>query len=352
MRHFSYLDETDRARLFLREPEPVDADADPAQLAVALGATLYLPATRPRLATDIARQGAAGARSMVVCLEDAIADDEVVGAEGHLARQISELVESGATLPLLFVRVRAAPQIAALVSALGPYARALTGFVLPKFGAAVGPELLDEVAKAGDRIGRRLYAMPVLESAEIAHVETRLTALMRIRQVLDAYRDQVLAVRIGGTDLSSAYGLRRPSDVTIYDVRVLADVIADIVNLFARADGGWVATGPVWEYFGIAGLRREAELDRVNGLIGKSVIHPAHVRIVNALYAVTAEEYADARDVLTTVADGGAAASPFGNKMNEGKPHAAWARRTLLRATAFGVLRDGVGHAELAGAGP
>jgi hypothetical protein len=38
--------------------------------------------------------------------------------------------------------------------------------------------------------------------------------------------------------------------------------------------------------------------------------------------------------------------------MNEGKPHAAWARRTLLRATAFGVLRDGVGHAELAGAGP
>jgi hypothetical protein len=36
--------------------------------------------------------------------------------------------------------------------------------------------------------------------------------------------------------------------------------------------------------------------------------------------------------------------------MNESKPHAAWARRTLLRARAFGVAREDVSFVDLLGA--
>ena len=44
---------------------------------------------------------------------------------------------------------------------------------------------------------------------------------------------------------------------------------------------------------------------------------------------VSHEEYLDAMAIAGNTA-GGAAASPYRNKMNEMKPHQAWARRTLL----------------------
>jgi citrate lyase beta subunit len=270
-----------------------------------------------------------------------------------------------------------------LVDGLGEHVGVLTGFVVPKFGEECGSAYFDEVVAASERIGRRLLVMPVLESAEISYIETRASSLLAARRVIDKYREYVPAVRIGATDLSGAYGLRRGRDFTVWDVRVVADVISAVVNVFGRVEGsGYVVAGPVWEYYSaqermfkpqlrespfiahedralrtrliaadLDGLIREVVLDRANGLIGKTVIHPSHVAAVHALSVVTHEEYADACDVVATDAKGGAAASSFGNKMNESKPHTAWARRTLLRADAFGVAREGVSFVDLLGAG-
>src|SRR5262249_52561292 len=153
-----------------------------------------------------------------------------------------------------------------------------------------------------------------------------------VRALVDKYRDFVPAVRIGATDISGAYGLRRSRDLTVWDVRVVADVISAVVNIFGRVEGdGYVVAGPVWEYYpaqermfkpqlreapsaaheelalrtrliaaDLDGLIREVVLDRANGLIGKTVIHPSHVAAVHALSVVTYEEYADACDVLAT----------------------------------------------------
>lgn len=382
MRHFAFLAGAERRRLFAHEPEPFDATSERTSVASALGATLYCPATRTDLAADLARQAADGVVSMVACLEDAIADTDVTAAETHLADQLRRAAQAKGALPLLFVRVRNAGQVMRLADALGADSAALTGFVLPKFGEEQGPEFLDAVVDASERLGRRLYAMPVIESHEAMHVETRVGALQAIRRVVDKYRDHVLAMRVGATDLSSAYGLRRSRDLTIYDVRVVADAISDIVNIFARADTGHVVSGPVWEYFShnerlfkpqlrvspfvghagtalrsaliaddLDGLIREVTLDQANGLLGKTVIHPSHVAAVHALSVVSSEEFADAADIVATGAAGGAAASAYGNKMNESKPHTAWARRTLTRARMFGVAREGVSFVDLLGAG-
>jgi hypothetical protein len=182
------------------------------------------------------------------------------------------------------------------------------------------------------------------------------------------------------------YGLRRSRDLTVYDVRMVADVIGEVVNVFGRADGqgdpGYTVTGPVWEYFpgtermfkpqlretlfvehserklraeliarDLDGLIREVTLDQANGLIGKTVIHPSHVSAVHALSVVTHEEYADALDIIETAAVGGATASAYGNKMNESKPHTAWAVRTLLRGRVFGVAHEGISFVDLLAAG-
>jgi citrate lyase beta subunit len=382
VRHFDFLSAADRQRLFLRAPEHFTPLTDPTLLAVALGATLYSPASRPELAADIAARAAAGVVSLVVCLEDAVADVELEAAEQNALAQLRAYAQTGAAGPLVFVRVRAPEQIRMIIAGLGDAARILTGFVLPKFTDDNGTAYLDVVVEASARIGRRLLVMPVLESQEIIFAESRLGTLFGARQLLDKYRDYVLAVRIGATDLSAAYGLRRSRDLTVYDVRVLADVISDVVNVFGRADGsGYSVTGPVWEYFSatermfkpqlrdtpfvehaeprlraeliagdLDGLIREVALDRANGLTGKTVIHPTHVAAVHALSVVTHEEFADATDILGTCASGGVASSTYRNKMNESKPHATWARSTTLRARAFGVAQDGISFVDLLGA--
>jgi hypothetical protein len=85
MRHFARLASARHQRLFHREPQAFTPDDDPAVLAVALGATLYTPATRATLAADIGKSAVRGVTSMVICLEDAIPDDQVSAAEARAA---------------------------------------------------------------------------------------------------------------------------------------------------------------------------------------------------------------------------------------------------------------------------
>ncbi|MGY1815360.1 HpcH/HpaI aldolase/citrate lyase family protein [Blastococcus sp. SYSU D00820] len=382
MRHFDHFSAEDEQRLFALAPEPFTRDDATAVLAPALGATLYCPATRPALAKDIARQRAAGVMSVVVCLEDSVADQDLEDAERNAVGQLRDLAALDLDGPLVFVRVRNPAQLTAVAAALGEDLSVLTGFVLPKFTPRTGPAFLAALEEASATAGRMLRAMPVLESPELAYAESRTTLLLELRDLLDRHRDQVLAVRIGATDLSGAYGLRRSRELTVYDVRVIADAISGIVNVFGRADGsGHVVTGPVWEYFpsperifkpqlrqspfdehrerslraellahDLDGLLREVVLDRANGLSGKTVVHPSHVAAVHALSVVTHEEYRDALDVLGRT-DGGAAASAYRNKMNEAKPHAAWATRVVGRARAFGVARPTTSFVDLLSAG-
>ena len=68
----------------------------------------------------------------------------------------------------------------------------------------------------------------------------------------------------------------------------------------------------------VDGLLREVILDKANGFVGRTVIHPTHVKFVNAMQAVTREEYEDACQILGT--GDGVIKSSNGNKMNEIKP--------------------------------
>lgn len=140
-------------------------------------------------------------------------------------------------------------------------------------------------------------------------------------------------------------------------------------------EGGvkYVITGTVWEHFqnerlfkpllrstifeevetplrekivrmGDDSFIREIQLDKVNGILGKTIIHPSHIPIVNALNVVSFEEYQDASQIVQHKTDdnNGATSSFYKNKMNEIKPHLNWAHKTLLRAKVYGVSKEGV----------
>ena len=372
MRHFGYLTTGQDKSLFDRVPQPFGRDSDRRMLATALGATLYSPGTTTDYAERIGALVGRGVTSAVLCLEDAIRDADVASAERNVAAQLTELHQRKATAPLLFVRVRQPDQVRLLIKEIGPAATMLTGFVFPKFTAANGREFLEVLAETRADTGLPLYGMPVLESPQTIYAETRVGELLAVRDLLAGHVDAVLAVRIGATDLCGLFGLRRSNDQTVYDLAVVREAVSDILNVFGR-DRQFVVSGPVWEYFergerifkpqlrespfrvredlpnalrvrrqlvsrDLDGLLREVVLDKATGILGKTVIHPSHVRPVHAMLVVTAEEHCDALATLRET-DGGVRSSQYANKMLESRPHARWAAGIVRRAAVFGVLR-------------
>jgi citrate lyase beta subunit len=385
LRYFSYLSLEEEQALFHSPPVTFTNASDKELLAYAVGAALYMPATRAHIAEDIVRHKLEGMVSMVLDLEDAVGDNQVELAEQLLLTQIeklSEHLQNGTLrheqLPLIFIRVRNVEQLRYLIAKLEDQAELVTGFVFPKFSPDNGGEyfqILDDYNQTKREGAPTLYGMPILESASIIYRESRIASLLVIKHILDQYKKYVLNVRIGATDFSSLFGLRRSPDMTIYDITPIRDCIADIINLFGRMDSSYVISGPVWEYFSnqervlkpqlreslfeeslgksgrklrhqyitnhLDGLIREVIMDKENGMIGKTVIHPSHIKAVQSLYVVTHEEYMDASSIIAN--DNGLQGvlkSEYSNKMNEIKPHLNWARRIILRSNIYGVLHE------------
>lgn len=374
MRHFDHLSDNVRDVLFGHQPEHVADDATPAEIGSWLGATLYVPAGRPTVVEDLARRRREGALAAVIDFEDSMTDSDAVDARPRAARLLAELAHSHEDLPFIFLRLRRPSDIAATLELADAVPGRLAGFVFPKFDpATTGPEALEVLASSSALVGRRLVGMPILESAALAQIETR-REFLTATSALVAGSNSIACIRIGAADIAGVFGLRRTSDTTIYDIKVVADVIADVVNTFVRPLSSAIpVSGPVWEHFvqagrilkpqlratpfvehaasgireamvrtGLDSLLSEINLDRLNGLWGKTVIHPSHVGVVHALSVVSDEEFQDAVSIVARESDGGAHASPAGNKMNEVRPHLSWARNTLRRARVFGVARAGV----------
>jgi len=384
VRHFNYLTREGREATFFRAPESFDKHTPREVLSYALGATLYMPGTRETIASDIISMKNNGLASTVFCLEDSIGDSEVPAAEKNIITQVGKIHLAlshqeidFADLPLIFIRVRNPDQILRLTEEMGDSAKIITGFIFPKF-TSESYRYFEAIKSLNEQATGPFYGMPIIESPEIIYRESRLHALMETKQLLDSYQDLVLNVRIGATDFSGLYGIRRGPDVTIYDITVIRDCIADIINIFGRAESDYVVSGPVWEYFlnggrvlkpqlrkspfeefhddngcngskvrsqllnkYVDGLIREVILDKENGIIGKTIIHPSHILPVQSLYTVGHEEYLDALSILeNSHSHNGVIKSLYTNKMNEVKPHYNWARKILLRAKNYGVFHE------------
>ncbi len=388
MKYFTYFYENELESLFFQRPKDFNKYSDRELLSYGLGATLYMPATRPNIHQDLLSKKHEGLTSLVIDLEDAVGDTELEKAEERLIGEMLKLYEEFNKnyltiddLPLMFIRIRNVEQLKVIKEQLGDAIQLLTGVVLPKFSAESGEELLAEVVNI-HREYTPFYAMPILETDRIIQKESRMTELMAIKQLLDRYKDNILNVRIGATDFCGLYGIRRSVDTTVYEIAVLRDCIADIINVFQRAESPYVISGPVWEYFSskprmlkpqlrqtpfrerygdeglkwraelidqnLDGLIREVLMDIANGLSGKTIIHPTHIKAVQALNVVTYEEYIDACEIVEAQnGKNGVKKSNFSNKMNEIKPHLFWAKKIILKSQLYGVLHEGYTNIDL-----
>lgn len=353
--------EFSKKKLFYKEPVEFNKYTDKEVLKYAIGANLYMNGEKDFYKKIIYGEfNALGAIS--ICFEDATKDSEVEAAENNVVNMLNKLdkhinyeKEKISNVPLIFFRVRNYAQFIKFTSKLSKdHYKYIAGFIFPKFNSENAIEYLEYTRRLAIKYNEVLYAMPILESEFIIYKETRLQELQNIKEILNRYSDIILNIRVGGTDFSSKFGLRRGVDSSIYNIRVVSDCLIDIVNIFLRDKENYVISAPVWEYFSedinskeVQGLIREIKNDKENGFCGKTIIHPSQKKYVNALYTVTYEEYIDAKNIINSCGDGGVFKGYSGNKMNEVKPHFNWAKRIIDRSEVFGVLKENVSFQQL-----
>ena len=358
---------------FVVPPMEFDKYTDRSMLQYCLGATMYMPGNKD-FAQAIIDQKYKGLASMVMCFEDACKPEDVPAAEINsiaLLDTINEAIKAGKfeykLLPLIFFRVRNVEQFKHFASMLKlEHVKLIAGFNFPKFNVSNGEDYYRHLRELNEKFGEIIYGMPIIEDRCVAFKESRIQELIGIKEIIDRYEDLVLNIRVGGTDFSSVFGVRRGMSYTIYDMQTVRSCLCDILNVFTR-DNQYTVSGPVWEYFraekkmrfqplpefdfttalikhdailndAVDGLLRELVLDKANGFIGKTIIHPTHLNYVNGILAVVKEEYEDALQVMNT--SGGVIKSSGGNKMNEIGPHKNWAENLYYRAQAYGVIEN------------
>ncbi|MBR5653140.1 MAG: HpcH/HpaI aldolase/citrate lyase family protein [Prevotella sp.] len=356
---------------FVKEPVDFNKYTDRSLLQYCLGATMYMPGTKDFAQAVIDRKYP-GLTSMVMCFEDACPEEDVPAAEQnsiHVLEALKEAEDAGKLqyedIPLLFFRVRSPEQFEHFSTMLRPeHIRYITGFNFPKFNGVNGGSYMSLLAELNNRFGEIIYGMPIIEDARVAYKETRLLELMAIKNICDCHKNLILNIRVGGTDFSSCFGVRRGINSTIYDIMTVSNCLMDILNVFTR-NNDYTVSGPVWEYFrvnkrmkfedlpkiniqdtllkrtpvvndAVDGLMRELILDQANGFMGKTCIHPTHLTFINGMLAVTKDEYNDAYQILHS--SGGVVKGSKG--MNEIKPHTNWATKIIMRSEAYGVVEN------------
>lgn len=346
MKYFTKADDI----VFEKEPCSFDKYTSRDVLKYAVGANMYMPATQKDVFEKLIQEQLYDVGAITLCMEDAIQEEDLEQAEKNALDILEKLYEGlkknpKLNLPLIFIRVRSGFQFCSFSKMLEKkHLKALAGFAFPKFSSLNGDFYFKVLERLAEKYGETLYGMPIIEETSVIYKETRLAELHKIQNILIKYDAYVLNIRVGGTDFSSVYSLRRSADMTIYDIRVVADCLSDIANFFLRKECGYVVSGPVWEYFSyeedsieVSGLKKELHLDIQNGFHGKTIIHPSQVDVVNRAYIVSYTDYMDAVDILNR-RGGGVSRSHGGNRMNEANPHRNWAESITAKAAVFGVM--------------
>lgn len=309
-----------------------------------VGALLYCPANKKTIADSIISERFGTKFSLALCLEDTIGDRFVPEAEHALIDSIDKICRSRQTrsfyLPKIFIRVRDAGQILPLTKALGKGLEVVTGYIVPKFTLSNAEGYVQALIRANELSPSPLYLMPIYEDPSILDLRTRQELLYRLKDILAKAGKHVLNIRVGGNDLCHAFGLRRHPDESIHEIGPVSHILSDIITVYGM---DYVVSGPVWEYYSgpgwEKGLRQEIRGDKLCGFIGKTVIHPSQISVVNEAYRVSRKDFDDARAILGWSPDSDAlvSGSVSGERMNEYKTHGSWARQTLCLAEVFGV---------------
>lgn len=313
-------------------------------LSYMVGPLLYIPSLNEKAADKIINHKFDCLTSCCFCLEDTIIDSALETAENTLYNTLKKIsIMPSNERPLIFVRIRTPEHLLHIYKKFNDVQNIITGYILPKFDLSNAEDYAYIIKDINSNSTKKItYFMPILESRMIADVCTRVGTLQKLKEIIDTINEYILNIRIGGNDFCNIYGLRRNINQTIYDINVIKDIITDIINVFSF---DYIISGPVWEYFKRSdednnwsiGLQREVELDKLNGIIGKTCIHPSQVPIIYNSLKVTKEDYDDACKILDWKSNNLAVSKSISSRMNEVKCHIKWATKIKTLGNIYGI---------------
>jgi citrate lyase subunit beta/citryl-CoA lyase len=238
---------------------------------------LFVPASRPEL-FEKAMAGEADALSFD--LEDAV--DEAVKDEArqNLARFLRALPAHHGKTIIVRVNGLATPHFERDLEAIvGP---GLDLVNLPK------PESADDVRQCASAIARLERGMQE-DVGILVNIES--PRALRMAAELATASPRVRGLQVGYGDLIE------PLNIDRYDPAVVQHIML-AVRVAAGEAGLWAYDGAYAKIKDPEGYKREAEMARRMGYLGKSAIHPSQVPLANAVFRPTDAEIAHSLKVV------------------------------------------------------
>ena len=377
MRHYMHLSDSELNKIFYKKPEAFDNTTKKNQLRYALGATLYLPATK-YIAPYLLEKRYSHLTSFVMCFENLIEERNINIAEKTLLNTLRTLKMAENEnrinkdeLPLFFIHVRDPLQFERLYEILikeKDIISYISGFFLPKFNSNNADAYLSTIKKIR-LISEYIYALPIIESKEIISLASRISELITLEKTIFEYRDMILGIRIGGSYINSVLGVNSLEAMSIYDVGITASIIYDIINSFinlsyediaiyssswdkkitsfqtvSKSSNSFDQNKVIYNHAfthdpSLDGFIREILLDKLNGCVGKTVVYPNQISIVNALYSVERKDY----ELALSINSSNEPSLNYGEQIN----NKIWSNKILSLSKIYGVLNENYSAVDL-----
>lgn len=285
-----------------------------------LGATLYLSVLHDNLPLILKREKYPRLRSLVICLEDALAQKDF--PEGMI--RLQQLIFAFEPTSLkVFIRPRDISNFIKILQMTG--IEKVDGFALAKFDTdSMTPYLTTCIEH------HNFYFMPILETKDVFSSQK----LNKILIELEPFKDRVLTVRIGIEDILSHLTMLRLCHQTIYDIMPIYIILSTIYNLFKS--NGYALSSPVFGCFeNLVVFQRELIEDTNHQIFNKTIVHPNQIDVAHQSYRIDQDSYNVAKRLLESDE------AIFGHRgrMYEKSTHTPWAQTVIKRQKYYGMIQ-------------
>jgi citrate lyase beta subunit len=290
---------------------------------------LFVPGSRPEL---FAKALASEADAISIDLEDAVEESRKAEARAAVSSFLRTR-ERSADGKVIIVRVNAlsTPHFAADLAAIVGPALDLVNLPMAESPADVraGADALARIERAQG------IAKPI---GLIVNIETARS--LRLAAEIATASPRVAGLQLGFGDLFEPLGIDRGNAAAVEQVQLT-------LRLAAGEAGVWAYDSAYANVKDADGFRREAEVARRLGFVGKSCIHPSQIALANAVFRPSDQEIAHALRVVE--ASRQATRKGIGAYMVDGRmvdaPFARRAQDVVALAGRLGLLpQAGGGH--------
>jgi citrate lyase subunit beta/citryl-CoA lyase len=244
---------------------------------------LFVPASRPEL---FAKALASEADGLSFDLEDAVDESMKDEARAELAKFLGGLARAHGKTLIVRVNGLTTPHFAADIEAVVGTGVDLVN--LPK------PESADDVRACAAAIARAERGIAHSSVGILANIES--PRAFRLAAEIAAASPRVAGLQAGWGDLIE------PLDIDRYNLPMIETLLVHI-RIAAGEAGIWAYDGAYANIKDPEGYKREAEVARRLGFLGKSCIHPSQVPLANAVFRPTDAEIAHSLKVVEAARD-------------------------------------------------